>query len=242
MTDEPARDDPDGEPARPLSYIERRLLGGEQPPPVDAALRAVAEEAVNRAALRFKGFRQDFERISNATTSQWKDGRITREDASRLFLDDDHIISGPLVRRYLAAREFKQIADWLRARSEIHFTGWLSERNRLALDGMAQHGEGAMAVQLIMLHLRKIMARAKDLSRAAHRKIPSDCPPDLRAALEQAAATARHGLPGGLGEAELEIAELESWIDGYGSREDRRVVAGWREELNRMRDRFNISQ
>lgn len=233
--------EPEGDPDRPLSDLEKRLFGGEQPPPVSASLAEFAREQVARAALRFKGFRQDYERVSNAATAQWKAGQITRAEAQRIFLDDGHIVSAPLVRRYLDARESRQIADWLRARDEMHFTGWLSERNRAALDGMVEQGEAATAVALILAHLKKVMNTAKSHWRAAGQKMPRDLPEQYHDRFKHNLAQQQLRLPGRLGEAALEIAELEPWIANHGSREDQRTLAAWREELAKVRERFGIA-
>jgi len=232
--------EPEGDPDRPLSDLEKRLFGGEQPPPVSTKLAEFAQDMVARATLRFKGFRQDYERISNAATAQWKDGQITRAEAQRVFLDDGHIISAPLVRRYLEARESRKVADWLRSREEMHFVGWLSERNRMALDGMVEHGEAPTAVALILAHLKKVMAAAKDHWRSAGQKMPKDLPSEHHDSFMNSVAEERRLLPGRLSETALEIAELEPWIADHGSREDQRMLVSWREELAKVRARFGI--
>lgn len=231
---------PEGDPERPLSDLEKRVFGLVQPPPVPAELAQFVHDQVARATLRFKGFRQDYERVSNAATAQWKDGQITQAEAQRVFLDDGHIVSAPLIARYLAARECRQIADWLRARPEFHFPGWLSERNRMALDGMVEHGEAGSAVQLILAHLKKVIARARDQWRAAGRKIPKGISPELHERLATAIALDLQRLPGSLGEAQLELAELEPWITAHGSREDQRSFAAWLEEVRAVRVRFGL--
>lgn len=232
--------EPGDDPERPLSELEKRLFGGEQPPPVPAKLAAWAQDQVARATLRYKGFRQDYERISNAATAQWKNGQITQADAQRVFLDDGHIVSAPLMRRYFDARECRQVSDWLRARSEFHFPGWLSERNRMALDAMVLHGEPAMAVQLVLAHLKKVMDRARQQWRAAGRKVPKGAGTDLSEQLAKSIALERQRLPGFVGEAQLELAELEPWVTQHGSREDQRSVTGWRDELQAVRQRFGL--
>ena len=232
---------PDGDPERPLSDLEKRVFGLVQPPPVPASLAQFAHDHVARATLRFKGFRQDYERVSNAATAQWKDGQITQAEAQRVFLDDGHIVSAPLIARYLAARECRQIADWLRARPEFHFPGWLSERNRMALDGMVANGEAAMAVALILAHLGKVMTTVQNHLRAAGRKAPAGASAETVAAIASAGEIARERLGGAIGEAALELAELQPWIDRHGSREDQRAIAAWHDRLGAARARFGLA-
>lgn len=232
--------EPEGDPDRPVSDLEKRLLGGERPPPPQSDLVGFARDFANRATLRFKGFRQDYERVSNAATALHKNGQISMAQATRIFLDDGHMISAPLIARYLDARESEQVANWLRAREEFHFPGWLNERNRMALDGFVRNGEGALAVQLIRQHLHKVMNRTKDQWRNAGRKRPKDMSEKIAEQFEEFKAAALEDLPGHLDIALYEIAELEPWIAEHGSNEDRKAIAGYRGEIAKVRKRFNL--
>ncbi|WP_336987399.1 hypothetical protein [Altererythrobacter aquiaggeris] len=232
---------PEGDPNRPISEMEQRLFGGKQPAPPPPKLAQIARDFANRATLRFKGFRQDYERVSNAATALHKDGLITKAEAQRIFLDDAYMISAPLIERYIIARESEQVANWLRARTAFHFPNWLDERNRMALDGFVANGEGALAVQLIRQHLHKIMNRTKDRWRDAGRKRPKDLAAQYHESFEDRRLQALEELPGHLDIAVYEIAELEPWVTGHGSKEDLRAVAGYREEIQKIRGRFNLS-
>ncbi|MHA6316191.1 hypothetical protein ACXYN8_00820 [Altererythrobacter sp. CAU 1778] len=234
--------EPEGDPDRPLSDMERRLFGVDPPPPPPPAdLVALARDFANRAELRFKGFRQDYERVSNAATALHKTGDITKAQAMRIFLDDGHMISMPLIARYIDARESEQVANWLRARDGFHFSNWLDERTRMALDGFVANGEGALAVQLIRQHLHKVMARTKDQWRVAGRKQPKNLPPEYVAQFEAQKLDALETLPGHIDIALYEIAELQPWIDAHGSDEDRKAITAYRDEIAKVRARFNLA-
>lgn len=232
--------EPEGDPDRPLSDLEQRLFGGPQPPPPPQQLIELARDLANRAKLRFKGFRQDYERVTNAATALHKDGQITKAQATRIFLDDGNMISAPLIARYIEARESEQVANWLRAREEFHFPNWLNERNRMALEGFVRNGEGALAVQLIRQHLHKVINRTKDHWRDAGRKRPQGLSDKMAEQFEQFKATALEDLPGHLDIALYEIAELEPWIIAHGSNEDRKAIADYRDEIAKVRKRFNL--
>ena len=217
-----------------------RLFGGKPKPPPPAKLVAFARDFANRATLRFKGFREDYERVSNAASALHRSGDISRGAATRIFFDDGHMISAPLIERYLQARESEQVANWLRARTEFHLPNWLNDRNRMALDGFVANGEGALAVQLIRQHLHKVMNRTQDAWRAAGRKRPPDMEGTVAEQFEDHKAKALEDLPGHLDIALFEIAELEPWIDAEGSAEDRKIIEKYREQIAKIRKRFNL--
>lgn len=217
-----------------------RHVPGRFPPPPEY-LVAFAEQRVDHAQLKFKSFRQDFERVNNAATAAWRDGLISKDDATLIFFDAANIVSGPLVRRYVEARACEQVAKWLKSRPEFHFSNWLSPRNRMALDGFAAHGQGALAVTLICQHLNKVMARALQYGRGAARKQPAGLTDAQAAKFQDNQASALELLPGELALATLEIAELEPWIIACGSDEDRMEIIAMKEELAKMRGRFNLA-
>lgn len=205
-------------------------------------LRKLARPLVESAKLGFKDFRKDKERIETLVFGAINDGSLPEEEGKAIWLDFGDAITLPLVERYLAQAEFELVANFLRHRIAYHPTDWLTERNRLALDGMIAGGEAALAISLLRTFLKKLRQHTQKQWRAAGRKIdPKITDANARSAMEQARAAALLGLPAHLEIAELEMAEIESWLVDHGSREDNRALAAFRTEIAKVRERFNLA-
>ena len=169
------------------------------------------------------------------------DGQISKEDAETIALDIGYVVSTPLVQRYIDAREFELVARYLKHRIMYNRTGWLTERNRLALDGMIAGGETAMAVGLLREFLKKLYQHTQEQWRAAGRKAPRG-ESDARTLeiLATRRAEALRDLPGHLEIAEQEMAEIEAYLAEHGSREDNRALDRFRDEIAKVRKRFGL--
>lgn len=193
-------------------------------------LRELARSLVEGARLGFKDFRKDKERIESLVFAAINDGSLPEEEGKAVWPDTGDAITLPLVELYLAAREYELIANFLRHRIMYHPTDWLTERNRLALDGMIAGGEAALAVGLLRTFLKKLRQHTQTKWRAAGSKVADS----------EARAAALNALPAHLEIAELEMAEIESWLVDHGSREDNRALADFRTEIAKVRERFNL--
>lgn len=221
---------------RPLSPLEMRLFGGDTSPS-SQGLADLARPFVDRTKLTCKLFRRDYEKIGSLIAKAYKDGQLTQQHATDLYLDIGHVVSTPLIERYLAARECGKIADWLRSRDNFCQTEWLNPRNRLALDGFVTLGEGALAVQLLRQHLHRMMIQTRATWRYAAQAIKerargAEIPPGRDIVAE---------LPAELDLALLELAECEPYIIAHGAKSDRDALADMREEISRARKRYTKS-
>ncbi|MFN2099585.1 hypothetical protein [Altererythrobacter sp. MF3-039] len=229
---------PEDEPG-PLSSFERMVFTG--PPPASPRLMQLGEEIVAATVLRFKNFREDLERAEGRAIERMKAGEISQEDAQLLFLDSSQSVSKPLVKRYLEKREYELIYRFLHFRIMYHPTGWLTERNRMAVDTMLADGEDGLAIGLLREFLKKLYQHTQEKWRAAGRKPPkSMSDPVVIEQMAQARDDALLELPSHLEIAEMELAEIEFYISEHGSREDNRAIEKFREEIAKARKRFGL--
>lgn len=231
----------EGEPEPPpLNSFERMLFEGPPPPPPH--LVPLARQYVDRAKLAFKNFREDLERVERIAVGAMKQGEISKRDAQLMFLDTGDVLTLPLVQRYLERREFELVAKFLKYRIMYHPTGWLTERNRLALDGMIAGGETALAVSLVREFLKKLHQHTQEKWRAAGRK-PTQYQIDngYLEAHERQVAEALAELPAHLEIAELEMAEIETYLGPHGSREDNRALEKFHADIAKVRSKYDIA-
>lgn len=231
-----------GEPEPgPLTPFEKMIFEGPPPPPPH--LVELGKRLVGRAKLKFKDFRVDRENIENAAVASAREGDISAKDAQLIFLDTGDVISQPLVERYLERREFALIAKYLKYRIMYQPTGWLTPRNRMALDGMIAGGEPAMAIGLLREFLKKLYQHTQEKWRAAGRKPPKGMShANTLAGFERSREQALQELPAHLEIAELEMAEIETYLLAHGSREDNRELEKFRDEIAKVRKRFNLPE
>lgn len=218
------------------SHFERLLFTDAPPPPPH--LRALGQRFVDEARPKFRNFCVDLEAIEIAASQAGRAGAITPDDGAELFLDRGDSISLPLVRRYIEACETELVARWLMALGSFHFSGWATERNLVALDGMVAAGEPALAVRVVRKHLEKTFARARDRWRLVARKRPQNLTVELAERYEENMAKARWELPGEIEAARIEVAELEAYVRDHGSPEDNRAIDTMLADLEKARTRF----
>lgn len=227
------------QPGKPDEFTQMLFKGA---PPAPQHVVDFAKRLVDRTQLKFRNFRVDQEDIEGMAIAAMKDGEIAKRDAQLIFLDTGYVVSKPLVQRYLDMREFELVARYLKHRIMYHPTDWLNERNRLALDGMIAGGEAPMAVGLLREYLKKLRNHTQEKWRAASRKAPKGMTDqNTLEAYEVMREEALRELPAHLEIAELEMAEIENYLAEHGSREDNRALEKFREEIAKVRKRFNLA-
>lgn len=206
--------------------------------PVSPELAGVARPFVDRAVLRFKSLRDDFERIGSAVVAAMKDGLIDRETARTIWIDHCHILSVPLIERYLQAGKFEQIAAWLRVRPAMETMDWPDEPARVALAGFIANGQGALAAQLCRHHIERMMRKLrrdwKERRRNPSKGLDEDSARAFRALQRQIVAD----IPTRNVEMLLDIAAVEAIVATHGSDEDRAFLAAVRAEVEEDQRRF----
>lgn len=212
------------------------------PGPTPTHLSGVALPFVERHKLKLRNFRVDMEDIQGAVVAAMKQGQVDAEDAKLIFFDTGNVVSLPLVKRYLAEREYELVARWMKTNLTYANPGWLTERNRLALEGMIQGDEPAMAVALLRKYLKVLYRKTQSKWRTAGAKTTKNMPSESLPGFEAQKAEALRELPAHLEIAEQEMAEIELYLADYGSREDNRALEKFRDEIARVRKRFDLKR
>ena len=128
--------------------------------------REIGERLVAAASPRFKDFRVDFEKISNAASKAAREGRegLTFDDAVAMFDDGDWDLRIPLQHRYAEEGAFEQIAHYHAKRFKLLLgrnTPWPDEPGQHALQLFAEHGRADVGVDLIRTYVDMQLKRLK---------------------------------------------------------------------------------
>lgn len=214
---------------------------GDPRAPLAPHLVAFARKTVERATLKFQDFRKDKEAIGSAIFKVIEDGELTKEESALIWLDTSNAITFPLAKRYVEMREFELIANFLRSRLHYNGSTQLTPRNRFIFDAMIAGEETALAVSLLRIYLKQLRRFTQNFWRVAGKTSISGI--EDAVVLEQEVSRrdeALKNLPGQLDIAELELAEIETYLASQGSREDNRALQKFRDEIARVRKRFNL--
>lgn len=116
--------------------------------------RDIGERLVATAKPRFKDFRIDFEKISNAASKAAREGRegLIFEDAAAMFNDVDWDLRIPLQHRYAEEGAFDAVAHYHAKRFKLLLgrnEPWPDEPGEDALRLFAEHGRAEVGVALI---------------------------------------------------------------------------------------------
>lgn len=232
-------DERDSEEPGKLGEFERMLFEGPPPPPPH--LPAIGRQLMERAALRFNNLRKDQDRVEDSALKLAKTGEIAIHDAKLLWLDSGDVITHPLVEAYCDEGKFELVAKYLKYRIMYHPVGWLTERNRMALDRMIEAGEAPLAMTLLREFLKKLFLHTQEQWRAAGRKVSNYAVDTGQVdAHKRSVAKALSELPGHLEIAEQELAEIAAYVVPHGSDADRKAIADFHAQIARTRKRFDL--
>ena len=128
--------------------------------------REIGERLVAAAQPRFKDFRVDFEKISNAASKAAREGRdgLVFEDAFDLFNDSEWDLRIPLQRRYVEQGALEAVAHYHAKRFKLLLgrnTPWPDEPGQDALDRFASRGRADIGVALIRTYVDMQLKRLK---------------------------------------------------------------------------------
>ncbi|HEY0628841.1 MAG TPA: hypothetical protein VGD23_05880 [Sphingomicrobium sp.] len=186
--------------------------------------RTVGEELVAAASPRFKDFRVDFEKISNAAS---KSGR------GHFFFDSDWDLRIPLQHRYASEKAFEPIWRYHVTRFKLSFgrdTPWPDEPANDALQLFASHGRADLGVQLIRTCVEIHHKRLKRYYSKRNPRGPRG-PIDQEAKVVIGAINKvmAESIPDGKRSLLSKLEAVAPYIEAHGTAEDR----AWLEALHR---------
>lgn len=199
--------------------------------------RDIGVRLVTEAKPRFKDFRVDFEKISNAASKAAREGRegLTFDDAFDLFNDGDWDLRRPLQRRYAEAGMFEAVAHYHAKRFKLLLgrnEPWPDEPAEDALRLFAEHSRAEVGVALIRAYVDMQHKRLKqDYSTRNPRgsRMPRD------EGVERAIASINKVIAGAIPDRKAElIKDMESvapYLDQHGNEEDRAWFEAVRREI-----------
>lgn len=197
--------------------------------------REIGEGLVAAAKPRFKDFRIDFEKISNAASKAAREGRegLTFEDGAAMFSDLDWDLRIPLQHRYAAEGALDPVAHYHAKRFKLYIgrnCAWPDEPARDALRMFADHGRAEIGVALVRAYVDMQHKRLK-------RDYPARKAGKPRAQREEGVQRAINGMcsliaaaiPDRKVELLNDLDSVAKYVDEHGGDEDR----GWLDQVRR---------
>ena len=197
--------------------------------------RDIGEILVAAAKPRFKDFRVDFEKISNAASKAAREGRegLRFEDAVHLFNDVEWDLRIPLQRRYVEVGAFDAVAHYHAKRFKLLLgrnTPWPDEPGKDALRLFAEHGGGEIGVALIRTYVDMQHNRLK---RDYSTRNPRGSRKPREAGVERAIASISKVIAEAIPERKTELLKnldsVAAYLERHGSDDDR----AWLDRLRR---------
>ena len=199
--------------------------------------RALGERLVADANPRFKDFRVDFEKISNAASKAAREGRegLNPGDALAMFIDDDWDLRIPLQRRYAEQGAFEAVAHYHSKRFKLLLgrnTPWPDEPGQDALRLFAEHGRADVGVALIRTY---VDMQHKRLKRDFSARNPRGSRKPRDPGVERAIASINKVIAGAIPDRKADLLkDMESvapYIGAHGSDGDRDWFESVRREI-----------
>lgn len=197
--------------------------------------RSVGERLVAAASPKFKDFRVDFEKISNAASKAARESRegLVPSDALDLFSDGDWDLRIPLQRRYAEAGALDAIAHYHSKRFKLLLgrnTPWPDEPGQDALQLFAEHGRADIGVTLIRTYVDMQHKRLKrDYSARNPRGSRKSRPEGVERAISTINKLIADAIPDRKAELLKDIDTVQPYVAEHGIDEDR----AWLDEVRR---------
>ena len=200
-------------------------------------LRDIGERLVAAAQPRFKDFRVDFEKISNAASKAGREGRegLSFDDAVHMFNDVDWDLRIPLQHRYAEEGAFDAVAHYHAKRFKLLLgrnEPWPDEPANDALHLFAEHGRAEIGVTLIRTY---VDMQHKRLKRDYGARNPRPPRVERGEGVEQAIGSINRVIAAAIPErkAELlkEIQIVGHFVDEHGDAETQDWFEGVRREI-----------
>jgi hypothetical protein len=197
--------------------------------------REIGERIVAAASPRFKDFRVDFEKISNAASKAAREGRegLAFDDAMAMFTDGDWDLRIPLQHRYAAEDALDRVAHYHAKRFKLYVgrdEPWPDEPAADALELFARHGRADLGVDLIRTYVDMQHKRLRrDYSARNPRKPRIERPEGVQQAIDGITDMIASAIPDRKAELLKDIETILFYVGEHGGREDR----AWLEQVRR---------
>lgn len=199
--------------------------------------RQVGERLVAEAKPRFKDFRVDFEKISNAASKAAREGLegLTPDDGWHFFNDGEWDLRIPLQHRYGAEGALEQVAHYHAKRFKLYIgrnTPWPDEPAIDALQMFVDHGRADLGVELVRTY---VDMQHKRLKRDYSSRNPRAPRVERSDGVEQAICAINRVIAAAVPERKAEllkdIESVAAFVDEHGDEEARNWFDGVRREI-----------
>lgn len=199
--------------------------------------RGIGEGLVAAAKPRFKDFRVDFEKISNAASKAARDGRegLTFDDGAAMFSDLDWDLRIPLQHRYAAEGVFDQVAHYHAKRFKLYIgrsCAWPDEPARDALQMFADHGRAEIGVALIRGYVdmqHKRLKRDYPTRKAGKPRVQRE--QGIQRAIDGISSLIAAAIPDRKAELLNDLESVATYVDVHGNDGDRTWLDQVRREI-----------
>ena len=199
--------------------------------------RHIGERLVTAAKPRFKDFRVDFEKISNAASKAAREGRegLVFDDAMAMFSDGDWDLRIPLQHRFAAEGALDQVAHYHAKRFKLYIgrnEPWPDEPASDALEMFAKHGRADLGVDLVRTYVEMQHKRLKrDYSARSPRKPRVERPEGVQQAIAGITKVIADSIPELKADLLKDMDSLAPYVAAHGNLDDRNWFESIRREI-----------
>ena len=201
---------------------------------VDPDLAALGEGFVAAASPRFKDFRVDFEKISNAASQALRVEEGNPELARAMFLDTDWALRLPLQRRYAAEGAWEPVLKYHLTRVRRYWSTepWPDAAAEEVLDVFAAHGRADLGLTLVRGYVDVMLKRLRrDLSKRNPRGPGKQYDEATRRILSAMDAAVAAHIPEGKRNLLRDLEAVEPYVTAHGTQNDLDWFAEVRREV-----------
>jgi hypothetical protein len=202
---------------------------------LDSDLVALGERFVAEASPRFKDFRVDFEKISNAASTTMRVDEGDHDLAKAMFFDQEWSLRLPLQRRYAAEQAWEPLLKYHLTRSRRYWSStspFPDEPARAVLDLFAEHGRADLGLTLVRTHVEVMRGRLRrDLSKRNPRGPGKQHDESTRRILSAMDAAFAARIPEDKANLLRDLEAVEPYVLRHGTDEDRAWFEAVRREV-----------
>jgi len=201
---------------------------------VEPDLAALGERFVAAANPRFKDFRVDFEKISNAASQSLRVEEENPELATAMFFDSDWALRLSLQRRYAAEGAWEPVLRYHLTRVRRYWSTepWPDAAALDTMDLFAAHGRADLGLTLVRAYVDVMLKRLRrDLSKRNPRGPGKQYDEATRRVLSAMDAAVAAHIPEGKRNLLRDLEAVEPYVTAHGTGEDLDWFAEVRREV-----------